>query len=102
VVASAIAGSLLVSYTRARAEGLGIDCRVGLMQRAERILLLGVATLFFGSWKNGVVLTWVMIAMAVLTNLTALYRVYWVYRHLRDAPPPKAAPVSAPGAKSPV
>lgn len=94
VVAAAIAGSLLVSYTRARAEGLGIDCRVGLMQRAERILLLGMATLFFGSWRNGAVLTWVMLAMAVLTNLTALYRVYWVYKYTEAAP--------AAGAKTPV
>lgn len=96
VVAAAIAGSLLVSYTRARAEGLGIDCRVGLMQRAERILLLGIATLFFGSWRSGVVLTWVMLAMAALTNLTALYRVYWVYRYT------SAAPAARPRAKTPV
>ncbi|MBW3655616.1 MAG: CDP-alcohol phosphatidyltransferase family protein [Gemmatimonadetes bacterium] len=96
VVAAAIAGSLLVSYTRARAEGLGIDCRVGLMQRAERILLLGIATLFFGSWRNGVVLTWVMLAMAALTNLTALYRVYWVYKYTN------AAPAARPRAKTPV
>lgn len=102
VVAAALAGSLLVSYTRARAEGLGIDCRVGLMQRAERILLLGIATLFFGSWKDGVVLTWVMIVMAVTTNLTALYRIYWVYQHTRaTAAPPPATPKRS-QAKSPV
>ena len=93
-VAAAIAGSLMVSYTRARAEGLGIDCRVGLMQRAERILLLGIATLFFGSWRDGVVLTWVMLAMAALTNLTALYRIHWVYKYTRAAP--------AAGGKTPV
>lgn len=93
VVALAMAGSLLVSYTRARAEAMGIDCRVGLMQRAERILLLGIATLFFGSWRSGMVLTWVMFAMAILTNLTALYRIYWVYQHTRAQPAPaKAAP----------
>lgn len=95
VVALAMAGSLLVSYTRARAEGMGIDCRVGLMQRAERVLLLGIATLFFGSWRAGLVLTWVMFAMAVLTNLTALYRIYWVYRHTR------ARPAAAPSAPAP-
>jgi CDP-diacylglycerol--glycerol-3-phosphate 3-phosphatidyltransferase len=90
VVALAMAGSLLVSYTRARAEGMGIECRVGLMQRAERVLLLGIATLFFASWRGGLVLTLVMIAMAVLTNLTLIYRIYWVYEHTR-AP---AAPVT--------
>ena len=83
VVALALAGSLMVSYTRARAEGMGIECRVGLMQRAERVLLLGIATLFFGSWRNGFVLTLVMLVMAVLTNLTALYRIFWVYRATR-------------------
>jgi len=49
VVAAAMAGSLMVSYTRAKAEALGIDCRVGLMQRAERIILLGGSSLFFGA-----------------------------------------------------
>lgn len=89
VVALALAGSLMVSYTRARAEGMGIECRVGLMQRAERVLLLGIATWFFATWRGGLVLTLVMIAMAVLTNLTLIYRIYWVYQHTR-AP---AAPV---------
>jgi CDP-diacylglycerol---glycerol-3-phosphate 3-phosphatidyltransferase len=92
VVALAMAGSLMVSYTRARAEAMGIDCRVGLMQRAERVLLLGIATLFFGSWRSGMVLTWVMFAMAILTNLTALYRIYWVYQHTRAQVAPAKAP----------
>ena len=91
VVALAMAGSLLVSYTRARAEGMGIECRVGLMQRAERVLLLGIATLFFGSWREGLVLTWVMLLMAVLTNLTLVYRIFWVYRRTRPAPVPAQA-----------
>ena len=85
VVALAMGGSLMVSYTRAKAESLGIDCKVGLMQRAERIILLGGSTLFFGSWRQGLALNIVMFAMAALTNLTALYRIYWVYRHLRAA-----------------
>lgn len=86
VVALAMAGSLLVSYTRARAEGLGLDCRVGLMQRAERVIFLGGAALLFGSWRGGVVMSLVMLVMAVLTNLTALYRIYWVWRHTRNLP----------------
>lgn len=93
VVALALAGSLLVSYTRARAEAMGIDCRVGLMQRAERVLLLGIATWFFATWRGGLVLTLVMIAMAVLTNLTLIYRIYWVYQHTRvPAAPVQPAP----------
>jgi CDP-diacylglycerol--glycerol-3-phosphate 3-phosphatidyltransferase len=90
VVAAAMAGSLMVSYTRAKAEALGIDCRVGLMQRAERIILLGGSSLFFGRWHRGAVLTWVMLAMAVLTNLTAIYRIYWVSRHLNATQKPSA------------
>ena len=92
VVALAMAGSLLVSYTRSRAEGLGIDCSVGLMQRAERVILLGAATLLFGAWRQGFVLTLVMFAMAILTNLTALYRIYWVFRHTRVPVAARAAP----------
>lgn len=91
VVALAMAGSLMVSYTRARAEGLGIDTNVGLMQRPERVILLGGSAWFFGSWHEGVVLTWVMIGMAVLTNLTAFYRILWVYRHTRVPAMPAAA-----------
>jgi len=79
----ALAGSLLVSYTRARAEGLGLDCKVGLMQRAERVLLLGGAALLFGRRWNGVVLDAVLLAMAVLTHATALQRMLWIHRHTR-------------------
>src|SRR5881397_1264614 len=42
----ALAASLIVSYTRARAEGLGLTAKVGIAQRAERVLLLGAPTLF--------------------------------------------------------
>ena len=45
----AILSSLLVSYARARAEGLGLDCKVGIAQRAERILGLGVASVLVGA-----------------------------------------------------
>ncbi|MDB4949459.1 MAG: hypothetical protein JWM27_2108 [Gemmatimonadetes bacterium] len=87
VVALALGGSLMVSYTRARAEALGIDCKVGLMQRPERVVLLGVAGILGTEW-HGVVLTWVLVAMAALTNLTAVQRIVWVYRYTRVARPP--------------
>jgi CDP-diacylglycerol--glycerol-3-phosphate 3-phosphatidyltransferase len=95
-VALALAGSLMISYTRARAEGLGIDCKVGLMQRPERVVLLGIAAMLGTKW-DGVVLTWVLIAMAVLTNLTAFQRIVWVYRFTRRHPPagPSAGPNTA-------
>lgn len=79
----AMAGSLMISYTRARAESLGIECSIGLMQRAERVLLIGVAALAFGEQNNGVVLKGVLIVLAVLTNLTVLQRIWWVYRNTR-------------------
>ena len=82
----AMAGSQMISYTRARAEALGLDCRVGLMPRAERIVLLGTSALFFGESNNGLVLKIVIVALAILTNLTAFQRIIWVYRHARGVP----------------
>jgi len=89
----AMGGSLMISYTRARAEALGIDCHVGLMQRPERVMLIGLAALFFGErtmlGQPGLVLKIVIIALAVLTNLTAVQRIWWVYRDTRpDGEPP--------------
>lgn len=83
VVMLAMAGSLMISYTRARAEALGIDCSIGLMQRAERVLLIGLAALAFGEGNEGVVLKGVLIGLAVLTNLTVIQRIWWVYRNTR-------------------
>lgn len=82
----AMAGSLMISYTRARAEALGLDCNVGLMQRAERVVLLGGAALFFGESWDGLVLKGVIVILAVLTNLTAFQRIVWVYRQAGGVP----------------
>lgn len=79
----AMAGSLMISYTRARAEGLDIPCAVGLMQRAERVILIGMAALLFGEMSQGVVLKGVIIGLAVLTNFTSLQRIVWVWRYTR-------------------
>jgi CDP-diacylglycerol---glycerol-3-phosphate 3-phosphatidyltransferase len=86
LVMLAMAGSLMISYTRARAEALGLDCRVGLMPRAERVVLIGGASLFFGEAWDGLVLKIVIVILAVLTNLTAFQRIVWVYRHARGVP----------------
>ena len=75
VIMLAMAGSLMVSYTRARAEGLGLTCEGGLMERTERILLLGAGAWGFGLDFGGVVLDGVIVAMAVLTLFTAIQRV---------------------------
>lgn len=83
VVILAMAGSLMISYTRARAEALGIDCSVGLMQRAERVILIGAAALIFGEQGNGAVLRVVLWVLAITTNLTVLQRILWVYQNTR-------------------
>ncbi len=75
-----LASSLIVSYTRARAEGLGIECNVGIAQRAERILLLGVPTMFFGAGNNGALLFWIVAVLAVATVVTVVQRVVHVAR----------------------
>lgn len=86
VILMALGGSLTVSYTRARAEGLGLDCNVGLMQRAERVVILGLGSLLFGLAWDGLVLDFIIITVAVLTNLTAIQRIVWVYQHGRGVP----------------
>jgi CDP-diacylglycerol--glycerol-3-phosphate 3-phosphatidyltransferase len=88
----AMAGSLMVSYTRARAEALGLDCKVGLMPRAERVVLIGAASLFFGEAWGGLVLKGVIVLLAVLTNITAFQRIVWVYRHASGVPLTETAP----------
>lgn len=82
----AMAGSLMISYTRARAEALGLDCKVGLMARAERVVLIGGAALFFGLLWDGLVLKVVIGVLAVLTNVTAVQRIFWVYRQATGVP----------------
>ena len=84
----------LVSYTRARAEALGVECKVGLMSRPERIVVLGLGLLLSG-WHVGSVslLTVAVYLLAVLTSLTVLQRMVHVLRKLRaagDGPAPAA------------
>jgi CDP-diacylglycerol---glycerol-3-phosphate 3-phosphatidyltransferase len=100
VVALALAGSLMISYTRARAEALGLDCKVGLMQRPERVVLIGVSSVFLGGAWEGIGLTAVLLVMATLTNFTVFQRIVWVYRHTRDGLPAGAASTPAPKARS--
>ncbi len=82
----AMGGSLMISYTRARAAALGLDCSVGLMQRAERVVLLGAGSLVFGLMWDGLVLSTVIVIVAVLTNITAFHRIYWVYKRAAGVP----------------
>ena len=83
----ALAGSLLVSYSRAKAEAVGIEMEsVGIAERAERIIILATASLAAIFWPkvlNIGVLNIGIIALAVLTNLTVLQRAVHVYRALK-------------------
>ena len=81
----AILASLLVSYARARAEGLGIDCKVGIAQRAERILGLGLVSLLFGAALRSQVLITVVALLAVASIITVVQRFVYVYRVASDA-----------------
>jgi CDP-diacylglycerol--glycerol-3-phosphate 3-phosphatidyltransferase len=94
-----LTGSFLVSYTRARAEGLDVECRVGLAQRPERILGLGAPTLLFGAGPHGLLLLAIMFALAVLSWITVVQRVAHVYRATNGAaagPSDSGTPGSAP------
>jgi phosphatidylglycerophosphate synthase len=94
----ALMGSMMVSYTRARAEGLGIECKGGLMQRPERVITIGVCAivcgitghfiggdykvyvpgLSFHLFETMSIFTIPITIMAIMTNITAVNR-------LRDA-----------------
>jgi CDP-diacylglycerol--glycerol-3-phosphate 3-phosphatidyltransferase len=76
----AVLASLLVSYARARAEGLGLDCKVGLVQRAERIILIGLPTLFTGAGPGGLVLTTIVALLALGSVITVVQRFWYVYQ----------------------
>jgi len=68
-----LVGSLLVSYTRARAEGIGSECKVGLMERPERVVLMAFGALT--GWVRPVM--WVMV---VLTHVTVVQRIMHVWK----------------------
>jgi CDP-diacylglycerol--glycerol-3-phosphate 3-phosphatidyltransferase len=77
----AILGSVLVSYARARAEGLGLDCKVGIAQRAERILGLGVASVLFGAGPRALLLEGIVALLAIASLITVVQRFVYVYQH---------------------
>jgi CDP-diacylglycerol--glycerol-3-phosphate 3-phosphatidyltransferase len=77
----AILGSLLVSYARARAEGLGLDCKVGIAQRAERILGVGLASLIFGAGPHALLLEAMVGLLALASIITVVQRFVYVHQH---------------------
>lgn len=80
VCLAAIVGTYLTSYTRARAQALGIDPRLGLIQRAERVVLLSAPQAFFGLAFEGLVLKVIVILLAVASWITAVQRIAFVHR----------------------
>jgi CDP-diacylglycerol--glycerol-3-phosphate 3-phosphatidyltransferase len=69
-------GTVLIPYVRAKAEALDVQCTIGLMERAERIILLSIGALF--QWMEPIL--WIL---AILTHFTVLQRIYYVWKKLR-------------------
>ena len=83
VTCLAMVSSVMVSYVRARAEGLDIECKVGLMQRPERVVLTALGAILCGVCGD---LLWLAVPIAVialLANITAFWRVRHCYKELR-------------------
>src|SRR3546814_334627 len=94
----------MVSYTRARAEGLGIECKGGLMQRPERVVIIGLSALICGILSHYIggdfkvyipglsiqifetmtIFTLPITIMAVLTNMTAVSRINMAKRAIEE------------------
>ena len=82
---AALIGSLLVSYSRARAEAAGIKMEsIGLVERAERIIILSVASIIATFWLPKETMNAAIILLAILSNLTVLQRAAHVYRKLHS------------------
>ncbi|MGQ0764061.1 MAG: CDP-alcohol phosphatidyltransferase family protein [Gemmatimonadota bacterium] len=81
-----IIGTFLTSYTRARAESLGIDAKVGVLQRPERVTLLAAPQAFFGLALDGWVLIFICTLLSVTAWITAVQRIMYVHRVTRDLP----------------
>jgi phosphatidylglycerophosphate synthase len=85
---------MMVSYTRARAEGLGIDCNVGIMQRTERIVYIGVFSVFnfvgnlissaLGFKPDDYLLKFALIVVLAFSLYTSIERMVYVMRKLRE------------------
>lgn len=75
----AIIGTFVTSYTRARADALGIDAKVGWLQRPERVVLLSAPQAFFGLAFNGAVLDVIVSLLAVTSWITAVQRISFVH-----------------------
>jgi CDP-diacylglycerol--glycerol-3-phosphate 3-phosphatidyltransferase len=72
-------GAFLTSYTRARAEALGLDAKVGLLQRPERVVLMAAPQALFGLFFNGWPLAIIIVVLTVTAWITVVQRVAYVH-----------------------
>lgn len=104
-VIAGLIGSMLVSYTRARGEAVGVLCKKGSMQRPERIVYLGVASIFQplltwaipDKWSSAppILIIGVVILIGVMTNATAIYRMVYIMNEL-DTKEPRSSEETVP------
>lgn len=74
-VSVTIGGSVMTSYVRARAEGLGMECKVGVMQRSDRVVIVA-----FGAIFHQYTLVVAIFIVAIFSNVTAIQRLYYVWK----------------------
>ena len=80
----AIVGSIMVSYVRARGEGLGIDVKVGFMQRPERVVVSAVGMILCWVCNSLWALAIPLMLIALLANITAFWRIAHCYKQLKN------------------
>src|SRR3990170_1699676 len=83
----ALIGTVMVSYTKARAQAIGVACEIGLMERPERLIVLIAGGLFD-------LMTPALWVLAVLANLTAIQRILYTRRVARQQPVARRQPVA--------
>ncbi|MEP6834347.1 MAG: CDP-alcohol phosphatidyltransferase family protein [Gemmatimonas sp.] len=84
--------TFVTSYARSRAEALGLDAKVGLLQRPERVTLLSAPQALFGLALNGWVLAGIVILLSVTACITVVQRMAYVYRTTTKLDDPNSSP----------
>ena len=79
LIGAALVGSVMTSYVRARAEGIGVKCEVGIFTRPERVIVLAIGLIFSQISCSMLVVLWII---AVLSNLIALQRILHVRKQI--------------------
>jgi CDP-diacylglycerol--glycerol-3-phosphate 3-phosphatidyltransferase len=82
-VVIAVVASLMVSYTRARAEALGVECKVGIADRAVRVVILSAGLVFAEFWGDAIM--WAVYVLGALAVITVLQRIFHVRKELSRA-----------------